>query len=322
MRASQLTVTARSALAVVAAGLLISSSARAAGRDPARADRLFREGQARMSAGEYGKACHLLADSYGLDPTLGTLLNLAFCHEKEGRNFTAWLEYKRVEAEAARTEQADRARFARKRADEIGAKLPRAHIEPPSGSEVTEVLVDGEAVPEPRAREIVVTPGARTLEVVFSPGGRQTRQVSFPDKGGAVTVVSFADPSGGGSKPLEPEPEAGGDHDGPSGRTIAGLVIAGSGVVLLGVGTYFGIQTFSRKDEADEHCGPSGCDAQGKTLGEEAHTFATLSTIFVASGALATAAGLYFTFSSPSPQARTGATVSAWPGGIRLVGTF
>lgn len=50
----------------------------------ARADALFHEGRDAMRAGDVPAACAKFAESEGLDPAKGTLLNLAFCEESAG----------------------------------------------------------------------------------------------------------------------------------------------------------------------------------------------------------------------------------------------
>src|SRR5215207_9045421 len=54
-------------------------------RDPAVADRMFREGQQAAARGDYATACGKFEDSQRLDPAPGTLLNLADCYEHASR---------------------------------------------------------------------------------------------------------------------------------------------------------------------------------------------------------------------------------------------
>src|SRR4051812_24565538 len=54
---------------------------------------LFDEGRRLLEAGNYVEACAKLDESYRLDAAAGTLLNLALCHEQQGRSASAWFEY-------------------------------------------------------------------------------------------------------------------------------------------------------------------------------------------------------------------------------------
>ena len=49
------------------------------------AESLFREGKRLSGEHKFAEACPKFAESYKLDPGLGTLLNLAICHEVGGQ---------------------------------------------------------------------------------------------------------------------------------------------------------------------------------------------------------------------------------------------
>src|SRR5262245_27575414 len=83
----------------------IAGIARAASPDGTAspiADRLFEEAREAIENGRNGEACDKFAESHRLDASLGTLLNLAVCHELQGRIATAVSEYERVIVEAKR----------------------------------------------------------------------------------------------------------------------------------------------------------------------------------------------------------------------------
>jgi hypothetical protein len=107
-------------------------AARAQNADPAAAQTLFDQGRAEL-------ACAKLEESQRLAPALGTAFNLADCYVHIGRLATAWSMFRDVEVAAQRAGQAERARVARKRADDLQRTLPRLIVqvlEPPPGLEI------------------------------------------------------------------------------------------------------------------------------------------------------------------------------------------
>jgi hypothetical protein len=286
------------ALVCVAIVCMASSANAQQQRDPVKADALFREGQKLLAAGDLAAACPMLADSYALDPALGTLLNLAFCHEKQGRTFTAWTEFRRAAAEATRTEQRERATFAKTRMHELEAKLPHARIEVSNGARVTALRVDGATFDPPLEDVITVAPGTHTIDIDTSTGEHLTQTAAFGSDG--TVVVRFA--SHAAPPPTPPSAPQTDEDPGASRRTL-GLGIAGLGVAALSAGTYFGIATFAKKSDADSACAADGCTAQGKRDGDTAHTYATASTILIGTGVVAAAAGLYLFLTAPSARA-------------------
>ena len=87
------------------------------------AERLFNEGRSLAAAGDYAGACERFAKSLELDHSLGTELNLADCHENLGHLREAWRLFTAVAQESARSADASRTEFARKRAAAVAARL-------------------------------------------------------------------------------------------------------------------------------------------------------------------------------------------------------
>lgn len=57
--------------------------ATAAHAEDTEADRLFKEARAEMKAGRFGQGCTKFKESFQLDPTAGTMLNIGDCEEKQ-----------------------------------------------------------------------------------------------------------------------------------------------------------------------------------------------------------------------------------------------
>src|SRR4051812_17494525 len=76
--------------------------------EKAQAEFLFRDGKKLLSEGRYGEACPKLAESYRIEPVPGTLLNVAVCHEKEGKTASAWAEFSQSVELATRDHRDDR----------------------------------------------------------------------------------------------------------------------------------------------------------------------------------------------------------------------
>src|SRR5688572_25737334 len=83
----------RSLPLIVVAWFVAAPSAALAQQEGA-AEVLFREARAAMRKGDVARACPKFAESYRLDPSLGTLLNLALCEEQQGRIVSAWTKFK------------------------------------------------------------------------------------------------------------------------------------------------------------------------------------------------------------------------------------
>lgn len=137
--------------ALVAVLLWLASPAAVAAQTETRAavaEALYRQARELMAAGKYDAACPKFAESQRLDPATGTLLNLAACHEKQGRLATAWLEYSDAQMAARRDAREDRVEYARTRAQELEPKLSRLTLSLASGADdaALNIELDGASV--------------------------------------------------------------------------------------------------------------------------------------------------------------------------------
>jgi hypothetical protein len=306
------------AVAALFACSLAAGAARAApppNTDAARADALFREGLRFFESGQTAKACERFDASYQIDPALGTLQNLALCHEKDGKLVRAYDEFAELAAKAQQAGKSQRADVAREHLAALDSKVARLTLAFAEDLRVLAVEVDG--VARDWHAPIAVDAGHHVI-TAHADGRPDVRvEVDVPAGGGAQTVpVSFANanlspaPMGPATVPQReaPAPPAPAlTAGGPPRVALYGL--AGLGAAGIVVGSVFGVLTFTQKADGDSHCSGSYCDASGLSSQDAAHTSATVSTVAFAVGlaALAVDAVLILTSKGPRPAARVGA---------------
>lgn len=285
----------RCSLAVLVVWLL-AGAAHAQSRvlDETGADALFYEAQRLFDAGRLFEACARFERSFSLDPKLGRLLNVAFCHEAEGRNASAAQEYEQAIMMAAARGQKDREAFAREHAAAVHMKLAFVRLDL-GAAHPTEVWVDARRIEPARWwYSIPVDPGAHA--VVVSAAGKATRvvRVDVPATGEVRVPVELAD-----------LPASDGGRAG-SWRRPVGLVFAGAGAVALGAGIGFGVAASLLRSDADAHCPARRCDPVGAISIGQARVLATLSTVGLLSGAVLAAGSAFLVLTAPgSSPART-----------------
>lgn len=84
------------ALALSAITLTAEAQPSAPARDPAAAEVLFRAALAAQDKGDWATACSKFNASMDLDPAVSTLINIAKCHEHEGKLAVAWEDLNRA----------------------------------------------------------------------------------------------------------------------------------------------------------------------------------------------------------------------------------
>ena len=162
-----------------------------------------------------------------------------------------------------------------------------------------------------------------TWKVAPQPG-TQTFKAELPEEHPAVPAVvppvAGAAPPPGPTPPpkLEPFTTKPAAWQRPTGYALGGV-----GIVAIGLGAYFGIDTFKQRDARDPHCVGTFCDAEGVRLNDKAHTSATISTVAFAIGAAALGAGAFFVITSFGAKKSTTALRAAPTlGGGVLEGAF
>jgi hypothetical protein len=150
----------------IVAALSAFTSSTAYAQNANVAEALYRDGQQLLTAGKTHEACLKFSDSQKADPAIGTLVNLALCHEKEGKTASAWSEYSDAAAQAQRAGQRDREQFARDHAAALEKQLHRLVVEMKTPVKGMEIKLDGASFGEGTlGTPIPLDPGEHVIEV-------------------------------------------------------------------------------------------------------------------------------------------------------------
>ncbi|MEI9941847.1 MAG: hypothetical protein WDO69_31925 [Pseudomonadota bacterium] len=183
-----------SALTLLAAAAVCGWAlpARAQASNAALAESLFREGKRLSTEHKFAEACPKFAESYKLDPGLGTLLNLAICHESEGKPATAWAEFSEASSRAKREGDNDRAQLADEHVRALEPKLAHVSVALAPGAAVPGLVIKfdtRELTSAALGLQFPVDPGKHVLEA--SAPGKETSTQAFdiPPTPSALTVT-------------------------------------------------------------------------------------------------------------------------------------
>ena len=288
----------------MAAALVLLPGLARAQQDKAGAEALFQAGKAAMAKKDLATACSKFQASLNADFALGTLLNLAICHEEAGKIASAWSEYKALEdrARQASPPQLDRVKFARDKAEALRPRLSYVRIVlAPEARAIAglTVKIDG-VVAQPELFDAGVPVDAGKRSVVASAAGREdwTQTVAVDDERLKVdvTVPGLKEPpkpvAPPPPKPVAPPPET-------DNRTL-GYIVGGVGVASLAAGVVFGLLTLGATKDAK--C--SGCLVGSDDLSRaedayhRANTFGWVSNITLAVGVVGLGVGTVLVFTS------------------------
>jgi hypothetical protein len=226
---------------------------------------LFRQGREAMKKGDLATACPKFAESQRLDPAAGTLVNLAQCEEKQGKLAAAWQHWREAAEQLPAGDE--RLVIAKQRIQALDKRVPKLVVKLGAGAPAdTKVTRDGvelgaasldTALPVDPGEHVVVAvaPGRSAREIKVEVGEGKTETVVV-EPGEVAAAAGAAAPGSQdarsdaalgakGSPPAKEAPRSGG-----GATRTAGWVIAGLGVVGLGVGTVFALRAKSKNDEA------------------------------------------------------------------------
>jgi len=278
------------------------------------AEALFRSARDLMRAGRYAEACRKLEQSQRLARAAGTLLNLAICHEQEGRLATAWLEYEESLGLAVRLNRPDREAVIRERMAALEPRISHVRIVVADDARVEGLAIshDGTNVPEVswgvrlsldlgKHTFRATAPGYRpwSAEITAREGDDQTLVV--PRLARIENETTAATPAARGRVGAVPAPGrlrppaadraptmeavAAAPESGSALRTAA-WIGGGVGAAALATGAWYGMRALQKRDESDRYCLPSGCYVEGVELNREAHDNAIRSNVLLGAGAV------------------------------------
>lgn len=262
----------------------------------ALAETLFFTGRGLMEAKRYAEACEKFSESYRLDPAAGTLLNLAVCHEEDGKIASAWGEYRQALLDARRMGRQDRIELVEERLAAIEPALPKLTIVVPLGVVVPGMVVKRNSVPLGEAAwnlELPVDPG--DVAVTIEAPGYETERLRVRVERREQRSITLAPLE----KAVEPPP--------PVRRTRVwstekrwGLAttIAGSAVAIAGVS--FGVAAAAARQDSDGACpyfdGARRCSQAGVDAMSRAGRFAWASDVALGLGVVGIGIGGYYLF--------------------------
>jgi hypothetical protein len=296
-------------LALVGSLILCSMPAAASptAADRALAQSLFEDGRRLMAAGDYESACPKLAESQAVDPSGGTLLNLAVCHEKQGRLATAWSDFKEALSVARRDNRPDRFEVAQEHLTALEPQVPWLTIRVVRPQPEQQVLLDGAPVRAAAwGTPIAVDPGPHRLEASAAGHAAWTRALEVTVGEQKVIVIPELALDTGLS------PAATDSAQTPPAQVERGNGVAwaalGTGVVALGVGTYFGVTALSTQNDAEKECPtPKTCSDRGIDLTGDAERAAWASNIGFGVGIVGVVVGSYLLLTAPASAKSAGA---------------
>lgn len=300
------------ALALAALALLPTHPARA---DSATAEALFQSGREALESGDFGLACERFEESYRLDPTAGTALNLGNCREKLGQVASAWQRFR--EAADKLPSGDSRIAVATARAAMLADKIPKLTLRAPKGSQDWQIFRDGVAFGAAGLNlPLPLDPGSHVVEV-RAPNRQpwrkqvdleQSEQLELELRAGAPLPVDserspLASPSRGS-------------------RRVWGYVLGGVGTAGIATSLVTGAFVLGKRSTVNAECVDKRCSNEGLDAADSGRRLSTVSTVAFAAGAALVGAGIYLVLSAPAQSSPEGSRSSfAFGAGTRLEAT-
>ena len=257
-----------------------------------------------MEAGELDQACRKFAESLELDPSTGTLLNLATCHAKQGKSATAWAEFSQALDDAERERDEERIEYARGEIARLEPTLSRITVVGPD-TEGLRVTMDGDPVvlntsipydPGPHQLEATAPGRQRFATEVVLGAEADTKTVTIPE------LVPSAAQTGPAPAPVPVEQQPidstrdAAPNEPQAWRKPLGYAVGGVGVVAIAVGAGFALSAKGELDDAngnEDYCIDQRCTPAGLKKVDSAEDKANIATVAFIGGVAAVGVGVY-----------------------------
>jgi len=283
----------------------------------ALAESLFREGKRLSNERKFAEACPKFAESYKLDPGLGTLLNLAICHESEGKPATAWAEFSEASSRAKREGDTDRAALADEHVRALEPKLAHISVALAPGASVPGLVIKFDArelAPAALGLPIAVDPGKHVLEA-SAPGKEPSTQTIDTPSTPTTLTVTVPVLKDGASAPVAAAPvavaaaPAAAPPPAPATPPTSSRANANTGAIVLGVATgvfavgsvVTGVLYSSKRNDfndANSSNDPSRFDKR-----DEAQTMGTVNAVLLGGTVVSAGFLVYFLVSGGTHEA-------------------
>jgi hypothetical protein len=294
----------------------------------ATAQALFDDARRLFDDGRVREACEKFGASEKIEPREGTLLNLALCHQREGKTATAWIEFIAARARARSEGLAERERFATERIDVLAPILMRLRlvVAPDARAPGLNVTLDGEKVLDVAwGTDMPIDPGLHGLEA-SAPGRVAWRKnVEVGDHADHQVVVVQIPSLSPAAEPAPPNgsPDVVDARSRANGQRVLGFSVLGAGAVSVLVGSIFGVAALDKSHDAQSACSSTGCGPTAQALHQEGLRDAWISDFAIGGGLVAAGAGAYLVLSAGPTGANPPGLRAAFTGrGMTLSGSW
>jgi hypothetical protein len=319
--------------------LVVTVAAPAARAQSVEAEVLFRDGKKLLKDGKIAEACEKLEASDHLESTVGTLLNLADCREKNHQLATAWVDFRKAAAAAKLAHDDKREAEAHRREKLLEPRLASLTIKVADANRVDGLTIArNDAAIDPALWNQGVPVDAGDYDIVAQAPGhtRWTKHVHVASEGQVIAIdvpqlESHAAPDNSVTKLAPPPTSAPAvEEEAPPAvftpkRKLA-VAVAAIGAAGIGAGIALGLHARNLEKQSDAICPTSSCnDLRAVQLNSDARSSGLYANIgYVAGGAAIAGAVVLWFIGAPSTPRDTIAMPMVAPDrvGWALTGTF